>query len=136
MNPILNREVSVGDLRWSSQLAILWLLQTVNYAAFILITQVESGMFGTLEPGSSGWGIAIAFFLPCLLAWLAFTSRVAISRWAHVVIGVLFCLIKAAATILGAVDGASFSVIFNEAWGLIAAGLIVWYAWKPPKTTE
>ena len=116
-------------LETKAKVALLWLLQTVNYAAYILIGFVEAG--GVVTTGSAdGLLIAIFFFVPCLMAWVSVVAPAA-SRWPNLVIGGLFVLLKLAAT-LGLVAPLTPAVFFNELWGLIAAGMLVWYAWKLP----
>jgi hypothetical protein len=119
------------ELSWKTQIAVLWLLQTVNYAALILITRL-----GTPEGGADGdgSGIAMFFFIPCLLAWLVFVLKPAVSRWMHIVFGSLFALLKLVATVMGVPAGESFGYLFNEAWGFAAAAILIWLAWRAPKT--
>ena len=120
-------------LEWKTKLAVLWLLQTVNYAAYILISLVESQQ---AEAGTetNGLIVAIFFFIPCLMAWLTLV-RPNSSRWPNIVLGGLFVLLKLAAT-LGLVAPLTPGVFLNELWGLIAAGLVVWYAWQSKTASE
>lgn len=117
-------------LEWKARIAVLWLLQPVNYVAYILISLFETEPFGAaVEPGS-GLVIAILFFIPCLMAWLSFVSASA-SRWPNIIFGAIFAIIKLAAT-LGLVADLSPAIFFNELWAFFAAALVVWHAWKLP----
>ena len=124
----------MNHLGWRTQLAVLWLLQTVNYVAIILIAQVETGLFGTLEPGSSGMPIAVFFFIPSLLAWLSFALKPSVSRWLHIVFGLLFAVLKLIQVVGSLSEEPSPAFLLNEVWGLIAAGLILWCAIRLPKS--
>jgi len=103
--------------------AVLWLLQTVNFTAYVLIELIEN----RLDPAVAGMRIAVFFFPLSLLAWMSVVSLKA-SRWPNLVLGALVCWVKLSASL----GGASSAVILNELWGFVAAGLVVWYAWKQP----
>jgi hypothetical protein len=96
-------------LEWRVKLAVLWLAQAVNYAAYVLITLAETGSLGT-DGTETGLLLAIFFFIPC----------------AHAVIKL--------GAVLGLVAGPlSTAVMLNELWAFVAAALIVWCAWRYPK---
>jgi hypothetical protein len=117
-------------VEWKIKLAVLWLLQPVNYVSYILIGLVETEPFGaTVEPGG-GPVIAIFFFVPCLMAWVSVISP-SMSRWPNVALGAVFAILKLAA-VLGLVVELSVAIFFNELWAFLAAALVVWYAWKLP----
>ena len=120
----------MNDLSRRTQIAVLWFVQTVNYVSLILITQIESRLAGTPEPESDVLLITIFFFIPCLLAWLAFVLKPAVGRWLHVVFGALFASLKLVVTVGGLASDESFGYLFNEVWGFLAAVLLVWTAWK------
>ena len=124
------------ELSWKTQIAVLWLLQTVNYAALILINLMQSEIPGAAGSDGDPNGIAIFFFIPCLLAWLVFVLKPAVSRWLHIVFGSLFALLKLIATVMGVPAGESFGYLLNETWGFAAAAILIWLAWKAPKAAS
>jgi hypothetical protein len=78
------------------------------------------------------WQVTIFFFIPCIMAWLSMILKSTANRWLSFVLGILYALIKLSNSIGILIQGDS-TTVFNESWGLLAAILIVWYAWKMPK---
>ena len=122
-------------LEWRVKLAVLWFAQAVNYTAYIWITVTEAGSLDT-ESGNAGMLLATFYFIPCALAWLSFVVRPGVSRWPHIVFGVLFAGIKLYATVTSFAGTASTAAALNELWAFVAAALIVWYAWRYPQPAE
>ena len=123
------------ELKW--MLAILWFIQAVNYTTYIWILTIEAGAGTTAAGEENALILAIFYFLPCLLAVVAFLIRPAVARSLHIIVGSLFALIKIGGTVGGATgmiggteDGISIAVVFNEFWGIFAAAWIVQLAWK------
>ena len=126
---------ATDELKWL--LAILWLIQAVNYTAYVLILSFEGGAAAAAEAGNSMLLVAIFYFIPCLLAVIAFLASPSVARWAHIVVGAAFVIIKIIGTVGGATgmiggsdDGISVAVVFNEFWAIFAAAWIVKLAWK------
>jgi hypothetical protein len=115
---------------WKMKIAVLWLLQTVNYLSYILIGLFETEPFGATIEDGAGLVVSIFFFVPCLLAFVSLVYPSS-SRWPNIVFGAVFASLKLAGT-LGLVGNLSVAIFINEIWGFFAAGLIVWYAWKLP----
>ena len=118
-------------------LALLWLVQAVNYTAYVLMLSFEAGAEGAAEGGESALLLSIFYFLPCLLALLAFLAKPVIARWTNIIVGSLFVSIKVVGTvgaatgmIGGTEDGISIAAVFNEFWAIFAAAWIVRLAWK------
>ena len=130
-------EGSVVNLSWQTRLAVLWLLQIVNYTAYIFISIRESIAVLPTDDAQTAAGLAIFYFIPCLAVWLTFFGSRRLSRWCNIGFGALFAIIKLIATI-GAVSGGitrpdgtlSPALIFNEFWAIPAAAFIVWFAWR------
>jgi hypothetical protein len=120
-------------LEWRVKLAVLWFAQAVNYAAYVLITLAETGALGN-RGTETGLLLAIFFFIPCALAWLSFVVRPAVSRWPHLVFGTMFAVIKLGAVLGLAAGPLSTAARLNELWAFVAAALLVWCAWRYPKT--
>ena len=122
------------ELEWRTKLAVLWFIQAVNYAAYVLILIVEGGALGTAAAGESGMLLAVFFLIPCALAWSAFALAPTVSRWPHMVFGALFAAIKLYASVQALTsETGSRAVLVNEAWAFVAAALLVWCAWKYPR---
>ena len=124
---------AMSALEWRVKLAVLWFAQAVNYAAYILITLAETGSLGT-GGAATGSTLATFFFIPCALAWLSFVVRPGVSRWPHLVFGAMFAVIKLGAVLGFAAGPLSTGARLNELWALVAAALLVWCAWRYPKT--
>lgn len=121
-------------IEWKLRVSALWLMQPVNYVAFILISLFEAQPFGeAIEPGGE-LIIAIFFFIPCLMVWLSLVSWKA-SRWPNIVLGAAFVLLKLTA-VSGLVTQLSLANLLNELWGALAAALVVMYAWRQPGLIE
>lgn len=118
-------------LEWKIRVALLWLLQPINYVSYILIGLVETEPFGAMVEPGAGLVIAVFFFVPCLMAWVSVVSP-AMSRWANIALAAVFAILKLVAA-LGLVVELSPAIFFNELWAFFAAALIVWYAWKLPR---
>jgi hypothetical protein len=116
---------------------VLWLLQIVNYTAYILISAQESIAVLQTDDAQTAMGLAAFYFIPCLALWLTFFGSRRLSCWFNIVFGALFAIIKLIATI-SAVSGGitrpdgtlSPALIFNEFWAIPAAAFIVWFAWR------
>lgn len=130
-------------IEWKTMIVALWLLQAVNYTAYILILVFQ----GAASAAGGGEAVTesdlllmvVFFFLPCLLVWLTLASGPAVSHWPNIVVGGLFALIKLVATVgsatgaIGSVDGEFPAALFlNELWAFVAAALLVRYAWRLP----
>jgi hypothetical protein len=118
---------------WRTQIAVLWLLQVINFVSIIFISYFDTGLIAGRTPDSIGTLLAIYFFAFALLIWLAFGLKPAIGRWVHIVCAALTVVLKAS-YVLQSLGGAnSWPFLLNESWGLVAAAILVWVAWKVPK---
>jgi hypothetical protein len=117
---------------WRTQIAVLWLLQVINFVSIIFISYFDTGQVAGTTPDSVGPLLAIYFFVFALLIWLAFGLKPAIGRWVHIVCGALIVLLKASYVVQSLGGTNPWPFLFNESWGLVAAALLVWVAWKLP----
>jgi len=134
-------------LQWKTRMAVLWIIQTIAFAALLLEallgTASTKKIMETQFHAIPRFEVAVFFFLPCLMAWFCLTSKGSISRRLSLFFGVLLTLLKLVAwsgilagegrPLASITRDASADIWFTEVWGLIAAVLIIWYAWKLPK---
>jgi hypothetical protein len=125
---------SMDLLGWRIQLATLWLVQVLNFVSVIFVSYFETGLVTIYEPETVGMLLSVYFLLFAALIWLAFVLKAGIGRWVHLVFGALIVLLKASYVVqsLGGIESGAF--LFNEVWGLVAAVLLVWVAWRLPKS--
>ena len=123
----------MSHLAWRIQIAVLWLLQVVNFVSIVFITYFETGLIAGQEPTSIGPLLGAYFFLFALLIWLPFGIGPAIGRWIHLVFGALTVLLKAGYVAQSLGGGNSGAFLFNEIWGLAAAGWLIWVARRVPE---
>jgi hypothetical protein len=117
---------------WQHQVSALWIFQILNFIAILVVPysfSIVSAEFGD----GLGALIVFYFFLTCLMIWLTLVLKPEISRWPTMLVGVFYSFVKVQWLIQGVSNGYAFEFIFNEAWGLLAALLLVWYGWKVPK---
>jgi hypothetical protein len=112
-------------LKWKTTLAVLWIIQAVNFAAVVFYGFFE-------QANESKFGITLYLFIPCLIAWLSIALKGSVNRWLSFILGILTAAVKLRHLIVG-FGSAATAFRFNELWGLLGAVLIVWYAWKMPK---
>jgi hypothetical protein len=118
-------------LKWKLNMAVLWLIQMVNFAALIFLGL----LFAQKMNERTGFDMTRFLFFSCLMAWLSVILKGSASRWISFIFGIPLALLKLYALIKGLPPeaGVRIAFCFNELWGLLGALLIVWYAWKMPK---
>jgi len=112
---------------WKLRLVILWLLQIIDYFIYILFLS-SSGTINT-EVNATG---AIIFLIMCVMVWLSFVIKPSISRWLSIFFAVPLVILKTIGTVVGLASSRP-GVFITEAWGFLAALLIIWYGIKIPK---
>ena len=129
---------------WKIKISVLWLFYAVALTAYVTLEGFEPGALEQVMAGEMG-GIkitpelmflfAIIFLVPLVMAFLSVACpRDSRNRWANIVVGAVFVVIQ----ILGLSDAVrllSAWMILMEISKLLAAALIVWYAWKSKKKT-
>ena len=118
---------------WKIQIATLWIAQVINFVSVIFISYFETGLVAGYEPESSGILLSVYFLLFALLIWLACVLKASVGRWVHIVFGALTVLLKGGYVARSLTGGDSMGFLLNETWGLAAAALLVWVAWRLPK---
>jgi hypothetical protein len=115
-------------MRWRTTIAVLWIIQVVNFAAVVFYGFYE-------QSGESKVGITMFLLIPCLLALLSLTLKASVNHWLSFIFGILCALVKLRHLIRG-LDPAGMGFRINELWGFLGAVLIIWYAWRLPKQEE
>ena len=124
----------MSHLAWRTQIAALWVVQVINLVSIIFISYFETGLIADVAPETSGVLISTYFFIFALLIWLAFALEPRIGRWVHVVFGGLTVLLKASYLVQTIMGAYSIAFLVNEAWGAVAAGILIWVAWRLSET--
>lgn len=112
---------------WKLRLVILWLLQIIDYFIYILFLSFSEAI--NTEVNTTG---AIIFLVMCIMMWMSLVLKPSISRWPSIVFAIQLVILKT----IGTVEGLTSSrpgIFITEAWGLLAALLIIWYGIKIPK---
>lgn len=124
---LLHWEIIMDQQGWKLRLVILWLLQIIDYFIYIQFL-LSSGETNT-EVNATG---AIIFLIMCIMVWLSFVIKPSISRWLSIIFAVQLVILKTIGTVLGLTSSRP-GIFVTEAWGLLAALLIIWYGIKIPK---
>lgn len=119
-------------LRLKTTLSVLWIALVVNHIAFIFLTIIKSGDLSTL-PERATYTLTIWFFIPCIMAWLSLILKDSVNRWTNLTLGTIFAIVKVLVLSVHLIEEGLSGIAINALWGLLAAALVVWYAWKWPK---
>jgi hypothetical protein len=124
-------------LRWKTRIALLWVILTVNFSAFIFLGLFNPGgmkeLLETQVDARTRSGVAVLFFIPFIMAWLSMTLRDPANRWMNVVMGILFALLFVSQIFQYAAAGTPATTLIDLLFALAVTILIIWYAWKWPK---
>jgi len=125
-----------------TKLAVLWLFNAVGFTAFALLSlmmpggieQLIAGEIEGLGPINEGLLLFFAVFwlIPLTMSFLSLTLKDSANRWANIILGIVW----AAFGILELKDtlGLGWLTLALVAGSkMVAAALIIWYAWKWPK---
>ena len=135
-------DLRLARASWKSVITALWLLQAINFIAYLLIIYLPGNFsaYSGLDDIAEG-PVTIAIFcaIPGLLVCLTLLSAPEISRWPNVFFGTLYTLIKAGASVeilAGRIAGPNgtflWGLLLNEVWAVFAGGLLIWCAWRIP----
>ncbi|MFQ6032917.1 MAG: DUF6326 family protein [Candidatus Zixiibacteriota bacterium] len=123
---------------WKIKIAVLWLIYAavgLGYGSFMLWEQgvIEQIIAGELHGTKIGPEImlinAISLLIPLVMAFLSLTLKDSINRRANIIVSIFsigFILIFVTAS---PESPAAYAILLNLSM-IVAAVLIVWYAWK------
>lgn len=122
----------MDQIIWKNRLLVLWIFQILNFLAVLVIPESFAAI--AEEVGEAiGPLIAFYFFLSCLMMWLAVFTKPAISRWPSMLVGIFYAFVKIQWIVNSLTGDMVIALFLTEIWGLVAALMIVWYAWKVPR---
>jgi len=117
---------------WKIKIAVLW---SVFEFCMITVSTVEQSIPGYREEIIAETTLelmvvlAIIFLIPPIMAFLSLTLKDSINRWANIILGIVFVVLPPIG-LIGFPAAYSASVILIAIVEIVAAALIVWYAWK------
>jgi len=90
------------------------------------------GKMGPLGPATQGvlLGTSALLAVPALMIFLSLAMKPAINRWVNMVLGVFYALVM-----LVSMPGSWWFYLFFGVIEIVLSLLIVWYAWKWPRTS-
>lgn len=95
----------------------------VNYSAYLFLSLLEAGgikeLLQTQVNEGGGSLIAVAYFIPFIMAWLSLTLKDSANRWTNLVLGILFAVLFILALIQYAVVGRSTTILIVTFFGLV-----------------
>jgi hypothetical protein len=126
---------------WRIKVSVLWLFYAVALTAYMTLAGLQPGVLkdflekGTLEGVQVTPELMLLFAImilaPLTMAVVALTLRDSVSRWANIIVGIVFVIIQVVALGGTIAESSSAWMILMEIAKLIAPILIVWYAYKP-----
>ena len=133
--------MSVDTLTLKIRITVLWIFLAVSISAHSILWFMEPGaiqqiMTGVVEGMPIGpemlLFMAIFWWVPLVMAFLSVTLKNSYNRWANLILGVVFTGLNIFHLIehLMKPSAAQLLIIGST---VVAAILIVWYAWKLPK---
>jgi hypothetical protein len=124
-------------LRWKTRIAVLWIVLTVNFSAFLFVSLLEPGAIKELLETQANQGtrspMLVLFFIPFIMAWLSMTLKDSTNRWINLVLSILFAVFFVGEFIRYAAAGRPATILVAVFFAFVVDILIVWYAWKWPK---
>ena len=120
------------------KLSALWTSVMFFYVYADLLGFFDAKAMGEIMKGNMGFlgpatqelklGVAVMLSIPAIMIFLSLVLKANHSRWANIVIGVIYALVAIATLILPS----SLHYKYFESLELLFTGCIVWSAWKWP----
>jgi len=130
---------------WKIKISVLWLIYAGAslgsgilgiFEADVLKQFLDTGEIEGMKVGPELLLIlAIMLLVPLVIAFLPLTLKDSINRWANIILGIVFAVLG----LMGPIDYLAKQSAYSAYMTLIgivelvAAALIVWYAWKSKK---
>jgi len=123
------------------KISVLWIFTAVAFLVDMTVSVMEPGMIqqvmaGEIEGMQVGPEIllllAILFLVPLIMAFLSLTLKDSVNRWTNIIFGIVY----AGFFLIGFIETLaqpSAHTLLLEGAIVVAAALIVRYAWKWPK---
>jgi len=122
---------------WKIKIAVLWIV--LGFGVFTLST-VEHYMPGYVAEHYAQTTpeeivvIAVLMLIGPVMAFLSLTLKDKANRWANIIVGIVFAVLALLIPFGYTAAYYAFSVLVTIV-ELVAAALIVWYAWKSTQKT-
>jgi hypothetical protein len=126
---------------WKLKVSVLWLFYTMAFLAVMMLGTMEPGVMKQfLETGEIGGMkigqevllfFAVMMLVPLVMAFLSLTLKDSTSRWANVIVGIVYTGFQFVALIetLTLTTVYAYAVLM-ETTKVVVPILIIWYAWK------
>jgi hypothetical protein len=128
----------MNNLLLKIRLSILWIFIAVagyrctSFWDEGIIDRIISGELSEYMTAGMLLFVAVFWLIPFLMAFLTVTLKDKPNRWGNIIIGIVFVILNIYHFIEHAMEPTAHSLIIVGGT-VIAALLIVWYAWKWPK---
>lgn len=123
------------------KLAALWTTVVLVYAFVDIIGFYEPGTIEDILAGlvfefeiTQTWALValILLTIPSLMIFLSLVLPARVNRWMNILVAILYIVVS-----IGSAIGESWVFyIFGATVEVVLLALVVWYAWKWPRTTE
>ena len=122
------------------KIAMLWILMAVAMSAHTILMFMEPGIIGQIEsgdifegmdPAQSMFVVSLFWIIPLWMAFLSVALKGVINRWTNIIVGAVVTIIN-----IWHITQPCCIMVHQKLIVLstiIAAALVVWYAWKMPK---
>jgi len=127
---------------WKIKIALLWLIYGGANLVSAIISAFEPGVLKEfLEKGTIGGEtlgpemllvLAVFLLVPLVIAFLPLTLKDSTNRWTNIILGMVFAVFGLIAPVEYLAKQSAYSayIILIAIVQVVAAALIVWYAWK------
>jgi hypothetical protein len=127
-------------LTWKTRISVLWLFMAVAMSAHSALAFMERAVVEQMWEMQMGAGmlvfITLFWLVPLIMAALSLILNDSASRWANIVLGIVFTLLNIGHLVEHLTTEPAVHQILIVALTVVVAALITWYAWKWPKQEE
>lgn len=125
------------------KLAVLWLFVAVAMSANTILYFVVPGVIDEIRAGEivgmqAGHGLILVmaityYWVPLVMAVLSLTLKDKANHWANIILGIFYAGFILFELAMNVTTVAYPYVMLMDTSAVVAAALIVWYAWKWPE---